>query len=358
MRVLLVAEQLRRSVPGGIGTYTRGLLQGLRAMGADSPEVTLLASRPPADSTDPIAGPGVELVTSQLPGPVLVRAWDRGLSPVPPDHDVVHAPSLALPPSRDTPLVVTVHDLAWREMPEAFPPRGRRWHEAAIQRALTRARRLVVPSTRTADLLVAAGASPSLVEVVEEGCDHLPPADLAGTDALLRGLGVAAGYLLAVGTLEPRKNLPRLLAAYERARSELPEPWPLVVVGPRGWGESVGRPPHGVVLAGPVEGALLAGLYRRARCLAYVPLLEGFGLPPVEAMRECSPVVASPIPSTQGAALEVDPLDVDAIAEALVRASSDERLRAELVTAGLLRAAELTWEGCARRHVELWSAVA
>jgi glycosyltransferase involved in cell wall biosynthesis len=88
--------------------------------------------------------------------------------------------------------------------------------------------------------------------------------------------------------------------------------------------------------------------------VAYVPLVEGWGLPPVEAMAACTPVVASPMPSTGGAALEVDPTDVDAIANALAVATGDDRRRSELVTAGLLRARELTWAAAARAHVELW----
>jgi alpha-1,3-rhamnosyl/mannosyltransferase len=172
---------------------------------------------------------------------------------------------------------------------------------------------------------------------------------------------VRDGFLLTVSTLQPRKNLRRLLDAYARARPELSEPWPLVVVGAAGWGDALPASaiPHGVVLAGEVRGAELAGLYRKARCLAFVPLLEGFGLPPVEAMRECTPVVASPVPSVAGtgSALEVDPLDVNAIARALVRASSDDRVRSELVTAGLQRSGDLTWRAAAERHADVWKAI-
>ncbi|HEX4979159.1 MAG TPA: glycosyltransferase family 1 protein, partial [Acidimicrobiales bacterium] len=198
------------------------------------------------------------------------------------------------------------------------------------------------------------------VHVIEEGSDHLPPADLPSADALLARLGVRDGFLLTVSTLEPRKNLRRLLDAYALARAELAEPWPLVVVGPAGWGDALvpDEVPHGVLLAGHVDDATLAGLYRRARCLAYVPVIEGFGLPPVEAMRECTPVVASPVPSASGVALEVDPHDAASIAAGLVTASSDDRARSALVTAGLLRARELTWAGTARRHVDLWRSLA
>jgi len=368
VEVTLVVEQLRRAVAGevsGIGTYTLGLLQGLREMGPEAPRLALHASRAGADP-DPLAAHGHPVVASPLPGRLLTRAWDRGLVGVSRAGGgaVVHSTSLAFPaPAKSPPLSVMVHDLAWRDVPEAYPPRGRRWHEAALQRAIAGARVLMVPARAAADALLAAGASADRVEVVPEGADHLPPADVDGARRILDRLGVRDGYVLTVSTLQPRKNLRRLLDAYALARSEMADPWPLVVVGAQGWGEALpaSSVPHGVLLAGEVKGGELAGLYRGARCLAFVPLAEGFGLPPVEAMRECTPVVATPgVPSTAGtgAVLEVDPLDVRAIATALVRASSDDRVRSELVTAGLELTAELTWERAARRHVELWTQLA
>jgi glycosyltransferase involved in cell wall biosynthesis len=109
-----------------------------------------------------------------------------------------------------------------------------------------------------------------------------------------------------------------------------------------------------VALAGEVPGAVLAGLYAGCRCLAYVPLHEGYGLPALEAMAAGAPVVASPMPSTEGAALEVDPLSVEAIAEGLVCASVDGPARDGLVDGGRMRVEKLTWESTARRHVALW----
>jgi glycosyltransferase involved in cell wall biosynthesis len=358
MELVIVAEQLRRRVPGGIGTYTRGLLQGLREASPPNLRITLHASRPPA-SPDPLAGIGYPIVASRWPAPLLTRAWDRGWLAAP-ESDLVHATSLAFPPAGDRPLSVLVHDLAWREVPEAYPPRGRRWHEAALGRALRTARMLVAPSRYVADQLVAGGAPHQQVEVIEEGCDHLPAADIDGARALAESLGAREGFLLTVSTREPRKNLERLLEAYELSRTELAEPWPLLVVGPDGWGDTPDRrdAPHGVRFTGRVDDAVLAGLYRLCRCLVYVPLSEGFGLPPVEAMRECAPVVASPIPSTAGAALDVDPLDPKSIARAMVVASSDERARSELVTAGLVRTQELTWHRAADQHVQLWENLA
>jgi glycosyltransferase involved in cell wall biosynthesis len=353
--VLLVAEQLRRQVPGGIGTYVRGLASGLEALDG-GPDVTLWASRH-GGGDDPIAALG-RVRTSSMPSKLLTRAWDVGLGGAPEGYDVVHATSLAVPPGRGTPVSVLVHDVAFRHVPEAYPRRGLRWHEAALQRAIERARVLAAPSDDTADDLVAAGAPAERVRVFTDpyGCDHLPSADAEATAALLQRLRIDGEYLLTVSTLEPRKNLRRLVAAYRAARPRLPEPWPLMVVGPSGWGEEL-APEPGVVLAGMVPAPVLAGLYGRARLLAYVPLMEGFGLPAVEAMYACAPVVASPMPSTGGAAFEVSPTDTDGIADALVEVAGQEGVRSRLVTAGVLRSSELTWAAAAKRHVELWSEV-
>ena len=359
LSVVVVAEQLRRTVPGGIGTYIRGLIRGLAAVESGGIDLTLWASRPPIGSgPDPVAALGRTL-TSSLPSPALTRAWDRGLCRPPAFADVVHASSLAVPPPGPAPMSVMVHDLAWRHEPEAYPRRGREWHEAAVARVQNRASLLLAPSQLTADDLLAAGAAPRRVAIVEEGCDHLDPPDHEAAAALLAELGVPAGgpYLLSVSTLEPRKNLPRLLDAYALARPRLPEPWPLVVVGPSGWGPALEARPD-VLLAGGVPGPTLSALYAGARLLAYVPLREGWGLPAVEGMVSGIPVVASPMPSTGGAAMEVPPLEVEAIADALVAVATDEARRARLVAAGRERAAGLTWEKAARRHIELWEQLA
>jgi glycosyltransferase involved in cell wall biosynthesis len=336
MRVALVTEQLRRPVPGGIGTYTRGLLQG--AVG--------LPER------------GVWVVPRQwrLPARVVTRAWDRGLLAGRGGFDVVHAPALAFPPTSD-PLVVTVHGVEWRDPAHHAPQRARRWHEAALARADNSGAVLLASSPELAAKLRADGLRRVVaLDGPMYGCDHLPPPDEQGADALLGRLGVEGAFLLTVGTIEPRKNLPRLIEAHGRARAHLPEPYPLVIVGPAGWGEAL-VPTDGVVLAGAVDDAVLAALYARTVGMAYVPLHEGFGLPAVEAMHAGAPVVASPIPSTGDGALVVDPRDVASIASGLVAVASEGRERDDLVAAGAARAASLTWAAAADRHARLWDQV-
>jgi glycosyltransferase involved in cell wall biosynthesis len=366
--VLLVAEQLRRRVPGGIGTHARGLLAGLGQLAAeDVPALTLYASRPPRrDDGDPLARFGWPLRTSQLPSRVLTRGWDHGLVPAPAGFEVVHSVSTAAPRVRrasGSAEVVTIHDLAWRRNPEATTRRGRRWHEAALARARHAAAAIVVPSQLVAADLESAGVDAGRITVVISGADHLPPPDPAAGAAVLQRLAVRGEFLLTVGTLEPRKNLDRLVAAYRTVRGGLPEAWPLVVVGPAGWGP---RPTvsadEGVVLAGLVDAPALADLYRRARAFAYTPLAEGYGLPPLEAMGVGTPAVVSRwVPSVHdlGAigpapARIVDPLDVDDIAAGLAAVLTDDALRRDLAARGEVHARSRTWRRAAQGHVSLW----
>ena len=363
MKVLVIAEQLRREVPGGVGTYVRGLLVGLDRLGDASVDISLWASRAPGHGSaaaDPLASFG-PLRTSVLPSTVLTRAWDLGLVRAGSGVDVVHATSLLTPgvgraprspgSPATAPLTVFVHDLAWRALPDGVPARGARWHDAALGRARRRAARLLVPSTSTADALLHDGVPAGDIVVVTEGCDHL---------ALYPRID--GGYLLSVSTLEPRKNLDRLIAAYGRARPHLRDPLPLKIVGPRGWTDRRGRTPvpselpEGVELVGPVDDDTLARLLAGARALLYVPMLEGWGLPAVEAMRAGCPVVASPMPSAGDAALTVDAMDVGNIERGIITVVNDEARRDDLVSAGLERTAGFTWAAAARAHLDVWAA--
>jgi glycosyltransferase involved in cell wall biosynthesis len=370
--VLIAVEQLRRTVPGGIGIHARGLLAGLLrcAEEGDGVGVTLLASRPPRGAPDPLGGYGRPIVASALPGPLMMRAWDGSLLHAPEGFDVVHSVSLAAPMLRhgsSSRLVVTVHDLAWRRHPEATTRRGRRWHEAALRRARDSGASLVVPSRLVAGDLLASGVDEARITVVRSGTDHLAPPDEDATTALLARLGVRGEYLLTVGTLEPRKNLDRLVQAFTLARPQLPDRWPLVIAGPTGWGHT--PRPHeseGVLFAGPVPDAVLSALYRRARAFAYVPLTEGYGLPPLEAMTMGTPsVVSSEVPSVHDLgepdpppARLVDPIDVDDMAAGLVEVLTDGTLRDELAARGSSFSSARTWHAAAAAHVRLWRRLA
>jgi glycosyltransferase involved in cell wall biosynthesis len=355
MRVMVMAEQLRRPVPGGIGTYVTGLLSGLRDLnseGSASPgpvgapivEASTWATAPAGGGLDPLRAFGPVRVVN-LPRRLAQRGWDLGLLSAPSDQDWCHATSLSTPGVRrgGAPLSTFVHDVAFRSHPSSFTARGRAWHERALARAVARSRVLIVPSEATALALVEAGVLASRIDIVEEGADHLPLVE--------RHEG---GFLLSVSTIEPRKNLPRLVEAYARIRHRLPEPWPLRVVGPEGWGGVDLAPTEGVELLGHVDDERLAQLLAGARCLAYVPLAEGWGLPVAEAMRAGCPVVSSEVPSAMGATEIVDPHDVDDVARGLLAVATDDALRRDLAARGRDTVRPLTWRRCAEGHRIVW----
>lgn len=346
----ITVEQLAAPVPGGIATYTRGLLQGLRELGV---EPALAGSRPARD----VAAGGEAIDPLHLRHRATTALWHRGLGRE--RTGVVHATSLSCPPvSGEAFLSVMVHDLAWRASPTLTSSRGARWHEAALGRVLSRANALTVPSAPVADDLVAAGADPDLVHVVGEGADHLPEPDLDGADALRAARGSSRPFMLVAGTLEPRKNLSATVSAY-RASGLCGDGVDLCIVGPSGWGDRDDLDAEGVHLLGGVEADVLHGLYRRAEALVYLPLAEGFGLPPVEAMAAGTPVLASTaVPSVAGAsgtaALVVDPTDLEAMALAMGGIGRDVELRQRLALGGSQFVADKRWRDVALRHLKLW----
>jgi glycosyltransferase involved in cell wall biosynthesis len=307
----------------GTARVVRGLLAALR--GRSGVDVELIS----------FGGPGrvSSVVRDAVWYPVRLGRAARGL-------DVLHCTTFRGPVGSRVPTVVTVHDLAILRAPEAFPAWHRLYGKAGLTRVLRSADAIVAVSEFTRSEVI------ELAEVPDERIRVVPN----GVDAVFAPDGARAegDYVLAVGTLEPRKNLARAVDAAREAGVALR------VVGARGWGDV-----NVEGWVGEVPDAELAGLYRGARCVVYPSLYEGFGLPVLEAMACGTPVVTSQGTAMEevagGAAVLVDPLSVSAIGEGICEAISR---REELVPAGLARARSFTWDRAADAVVELWRELA
>jgi glycosyltransferase involved in cell wall biosynthesis len=272
--------------------------------------------------------------------------------------DVVHGTNFVVPPTRRAAAVASVHDLTPLRHPELCDPATLAYPEL-IRRALRRGAWVHADSAFVAgEVTEAFGADPRRVRVVHPGVPALPPVSEADAQDVLRRI-VPPGtsrYCLAVGTAEPRKDLPGLVRAFGTVAASHPDV-SLVLAGPPGWGESAleeavaDSPAAGrIVRTGWVEDRVLAALLSRAAVLAYPSLYEGFGFPPLQAMRAGVPVVATrtgSVPEVVGdGALLVDPGDTDGLAAGLVRCIADEAARRDLVAAGSAWAAHFSWESC------------
>ncbi|MEI8263260.1 MAG: glycosyltransferase family 1 protein [Actinomycetes bacterium] len=356
MKVGVIAEQLRQEVPGGIGTYLTGLLRGLEELHAPDIEVIVLASRPHGD--EPLAASGNRIYTSRYSHRLQMALWDQGWATPKIPLDILHLTSLAGPitSKNSPPRSVMIHDLSWRHYPELTTRRGERWHEAAFQRVMASPCRILTTSKNVANELLETGISQDRISTVGAGSDHLKVADRGKAQSLLDQLGIRGEFVLTVSTLEPRKNLPRLIEAHHLATKDIDRRVPLLIVGPTGWGPNVRSDPH-AILAGRQPDEVLAGLYELAACFAYVPLLEGFGLPPLEAMTHGAPVIVSTTtPSTERAThcWKVDPLDITGMATAIHTALEDSDARTRISAGGREYAKKHRWVDVASAHVEVW----
>ncbi len=344
--------------PGGIGRYIRGLLWGFDAAGL---RVTVARAR--KDRT--------------LKGPVLftpphhpLDPWVVGLELMRLRPAVVHSPDFIPPWTGRFRRVVTVHDLAYLRWPEILTPEAGRYYRQ-IFRAVKVADRIIAVSHRTAaDLVELAGADPAKIRVVYEAAmPDFRPLERPVVEGWLRRVGLEPGYLLYVGTIEPRKDLVTLARGYQMVLDRYGEAVPpLVIAGGRGWLweasvealESV-RPRDRVRWLGPAAPEELAYLYNGAVALVLPSLYEGFGLVVVEAMACGLPVVCSDggaLPEvTGGAALHFPVGDAAALADALARVSFDPELRRRLAEAGLARAAGFSWVEAARQTYKIYGEV-
>jgi glycosyltransferase involved in cell wall biosynthesis len=284
--------------------------------------------------------------------------------------DIFFAPNFVPPPTRSRALVVTVHDLAYRRFPETAPHSTRRWLRR-IDRSLDRASRIIVPSEATRkDLLELYPVPPDRVVAIPHGVDGevFRPLPREAVKAAGERFGIDGPYVLSLGGLEPRKNLPNLIRAFAALPDEVR---PGLVIAGAGveWNPEGSRLLESalsavprrvrerIVLTGYVSGSDKVGLLGGAVALAYPSLYEGFGLPVLEAMACGTPVLTSNVsalPEVAGdAALLVDPGEVDSIADGLERLLRDTDLREQLSRAGTARAAGFTWPETASKTAEV-----
>jgi len=363
--VAFQADQLFFSAPGGIGTYVRELVPAMAAA-EPSLDVRLFHARFAGGRPEPWMA---AFPMETLPHPIsrLYPAWNTVGRPRLPASlsglDVLHAPSCAgLPPAGPGQrLVVTVHDLAFRLFPRLFPASWRNLYRLGLRRAVRRADAIITVSRNTAeDLVQETRVDPARVHVIPLAA--WLPASEQPIEPVLERLRVSGPYVLFVGTLEPRKNLVRLVRAYRRAAGT-GLPHSLVLAGPMGWGgQSLMRElalagPGNVILTGRADHRDLDALYRGAAAFLYPSVYEGFGLPVLEAMSRGVPTLTSNVsslPEVAGdAALLVEPGSVRDIAEGITRVLDPERGEA-LGRAGLERAERFSWAETARLTLQVY----
>ncbi len=360
---MLIGIDASRTVtrqPTGTEHYARGLIRALVEL--ETPHRwRLYFNAPPSKGLFPRPE---RIEWRVIPWPRLWTHLRLALELMRHPPDVLFVPSHVLPLVCPVPGVVTVHDLGYLAYPEAHT-RFDRWYLDWTTRRHTRvAAHLLADSEATKrDLVRRYGADPRRITVVYPGLDPLfrPVEDPGRLAAVRSRYALAPAYIIHVGTLQPRKNLLRLLDAFEALPQRLPAPHPmpqLVLVGKRGWlaepivarARTMGER---VRLLGHVAREDLPALLSGARALVMPSLYEGFGLPVLEAMACGTPVVASNVsslPEVAGdAALLVDPHATEALTEALARVLTDAELRQTLRQRGLQRARQFTWQAAAEK---------
>ncbi len=360
-RIAMTLEQCWHRVPGGTAVAALGMAAGLAAGdGVDIVGVAARHNRPPPPEWRPVVG----VTHLALPRIALYESWHRLRRPAVEAAtgavDAIHATTLAVPP-RTAPLIVTIHDLAFLHDPSHFSKRGLAFFARGLALARGEADIVMCPSEATARDCEANGFELERIRVVPLGIDATPTTD-ADIERVRTRYSLRSPYILWTGTIEPRKNLSGLLAAWRLLDRDLD----LVLAGPRGWNEDADRlVDEGmgrVKLLGFVPRPDLEALYGGAAAFCWPSLLEGFGLPVLEAMAQGAPVITSRGTSTEelagDAGLVVDPRDPADIAGALTRVLEDDGLARRLSDAGRARAAEYTWARTATALTKIYSDVA
>lgn len=362
MRIGIDAQMLCGTITG-IGRYTSEIIRKL--VHSDS-EFFLYAPKPL--STDEWAAANVTVRSSGFESRTGKILWSQTQLPYSAgkDHlDVFWGPTHRLPRllSNRIARVVTIHDLVWKHAGETMRPLNRLTERILMPDAIRLADRIIADSHSTADAII--GEFPwaqDRVRVVHLGATSLPQPK--GVE-VLNALGIDRPYFLFVGTLEPRKNLRRLLEAYASLNQVVRKQALLVIAGGKGWGNedmvslvrSLGLA-DSVRLMGYVNEEQLATLYAHAHFLAMPSLYEGFGLPLVEAMSFGVPVLTSScssLPEVAGdAGMLVDPYNTNSIATGLLQMLKDDEFRNKLAARSRLNAARFSWEKAAKETMGIF----
>lgn len=355
MRVAIHAGQLLQPVPGGIGHYVQQILTHLPSQGVDP----LALAAGPRPATISASTDWVDLGPPR--GALRYEMWHRLRGPrlrIPRSVDVLHAPSLAIPPAGDVPLVVTVHDVAFLRVPERTTRRGRSFHRRALAIARRDAHVVVAPTAFTRSELLSEGFDPDAVVTIYHGVDPPAPQGDRAVDECLASVGIQRPYLLSVGTIEPRKGLSLLCESFSSLR-ERHRSLSLAIAGPPGWGTVTGLDAPGIHVLGFVDPAVLDALYRRAAATVISSTYEGFGLPALEAMARGCPVVATAGSAlgevVDGAGVLFPPGDPVALTSALLAILDDAERSADLGRRGIDRAAAFTWDRSAHAHADAYA---
>lgn len=364
MRIGLDARTLQGRFTGD-STYWRGLIEGLAH--ADTPHefIVYLDSRMP--EPDLIESDNMRIHPLSAPTGRLWSAWAFPRALKADSADLAHV-QYTIPPSMPCPVVTTIHDVSFKRHPEFFSVKDRMILDAGVKRASVCAARIIAVSEYTKqEICELYGIPAEKISVIYSGADaQYKPVNPKFAYRLARDkYGISKAFILTVGVIQPRKNLPRLLEGFSRFRADGHIGHKLVIVGKYGWKESALEKKisemnlgDDVILTGYVPYEDLPALYSAADVFVYPSVYEGFGLPVLEAMACGTPVVTgnlSSLPEVVGeAGLMVDPHDPNAFAEAMAKVLFDGDLHTDLSERSLSRAAKFTWENTARDTLSVY----